>query len=184
MIYRTSIILITLLGLLLTSGCVPTPYKSQKWNFLGGYSEKTVAQDTYEIRFKGNGFTEREAVIDYALLRSAEVALLHQCAFFAIIDAKENAPREETPGVEISYLDGQKLMHPISVYGNFATASGDTYFLQKPDIVNQILCFKKRPNIDHHLYDPRFIILTLRTKYGIQHSEQKLSSKKNPVSVE
>ena len=184
MIARTSLILSTFLSLLLTSGCVPTPYKSQQWNFLGGYSEKIVEKDIYEIRFKGNGFTNREAVVDYALLRSAEVALLHQCAFFAIIDAKENTPEKDAPEVEISYLDGQKLMHPISVYGNFATASGDTYFLQKPNVVNRILCFKKQPDIDHHIYDPHFIILTLRTKYGIQHPEQKISVQKNTGSAE
>jgi len=184
MIARTSLMLSALLWLTLTSGCVPTPYKSQKWSFLGGYSEKLVKQDIYEIRFKGNAFTTREAVVDYALLRSAEVALLHQCAFFAIIDAKENAPGKDAPGAEISYLDGQKLMHPISVYGNFSTGSGDTYFLQKPDAVNRILCFKKPPNIDDHIYDPHFITLTLRTKYGIQYPEQKSSDHKNTSSTE
>ena len=170
--------------LILASGCVPTPYKSQKWSFLGGYSEKMVKQDIYEIKFKGNGFTKREAVVDYALLRSAEVALLHQCTFFAIIDAKENAPEKDVPGAEISYLDGQKLMHPISVYGNFSTGSGETYFLQKPDAMNRILCFKKRPNIDHHIYDPHFITLTLRTKYGIQYPEQKSSTHQNTSITE
>ncbi len=159
------------------SGCVPTPYKSQEWNFLGGYSDTKVQEDTYDIHFKGNAFTKREAVIDYALLRSAEVALEHQCAAFAIIDAKERVSTEENPEGEISYLDGQKLMHPVSVYGNFSTASGKTYFLRKPDVVNRILCFKTQPNIDHHIYDPHFITLTLRTKYGIQHAGQKTSSR-------
>lgn len=184
MIIRTFLIFIVSLGFTLTSGCMPTPYKSQKWGFLGGYSEKIIEKDVYEVRFKGNGFTKREAVVDYALLRSAEVALSHQCTFFTIIDAKENALGEDTTEVEISYLDGQKLMHPISVYGNFSTASGDTYFLQKPDVVNRILCFKKQPNIDHHIYDPHFITLTLRTKYGIQNPEQKFSTPKHASSPE
>lgn len=177
-------VVITTLCAVAISGCVPTPYKSQEWNFLGGYSDTQVKEGIYEIHFKGNAFTTREAVIDYALLRSAEVALEHQCVAFAIIDAKERVSTTENPEAEISYLDGQKLMHPISVYGNFSTAAGETYFLQKPDVVNRILCFKTHPNIDHHIYDPHFITLTLRTKYGIQDPLQKLSSRPSSIAPE
>ena len=123
---------ITILCTFGTTGCVPTPYKSQEWNFLGGYSETKVQEDTYDIHFKGNAFTKREAVIDYALLRSAEVALEHQCVAFAIIDAKERVSTEENPEGEVSYLDGQKLMHPVSVYGNFSTESGKLISCENP----------------------------------------------------
>ena len=180
-LHKVVIIILCAFGI---SGCVPTPYKSQEWNFLGGYSDTKVEEDTYDIQFKGNAFTKREAVIDYALLRSAEVALEHQCVAFAIIDAKERVSTEENPEGEISYLDGQKLMHPISVYGNFSTEAGKTYFLQKPDVVNRILCFKTQPSIDHHVYDPHFITLTLRTKYGIQNAEQKTSLRARSTASE
>ena len=158
----------TLIALsLLMSACVATPYVSQHKYLLGGYSDKSIESNIFEIRFRGNAFSSREQVIDFALLRSAEVAIENHCAYFSIIDATEEKTDKSDNSSQQTYLDGAQLMRPVSVYGNFSTDGGTTFFLQKPRVSNRILCFKKRPDIEHHLYDPRFVILSLRTKYGL-----------------
>lgn len=64
------------------AGCA-TSYQPK--SFSGGYSEIRLREDLFEVSFQGNGSTSRERAADFALLRSAEVALENGFPYFVII---------------------------------------------------------------------------------------------------
>jgi hypothetical protein len=68
---------------LLFSSCA-TPYRPLNDRY--GYSEKQVAIDVYEVSFLGNGSTSHERVLDFAMLRAAEIALSCQAKSFTLLD--------------------------------------------------------------------------------------------------
>jgi hypothetical protein len=68
---RLSFLAVIVLALAL-SGCA-TPY--QKKNPIGGYSETQLGESIFRVSFEGNGYTSRERASDFALLRSAEIAI-------------------------------------------------------------------------------------------------------------
>jgi len=63
------LIAIVILAFIL-QGCA-TSY--QKTSFTGGYSETQLDENVFNVSFKGNGYTSRERVADFTLLRSAEL---------------------------------------------------------------------------------------------------------------
>ena len=69
--------------LLLLAGCA-TPYQSG--GFRGGYKEIQLDENVFQISFKGNAFVSAGRVENYALLRSAEVALENGYEYFVIVD--------------------------------------------------------------------------------------------------
>lgn len=64
--------------------CVSCATRYQKTGSTGGYTETQLGEDTFQVTFHGNGYTNQQLVIDYTLLRSAEVTLAHGFAYFVI----------------------------------------------------------------------------------------------------
>ena len=66
------------------TGCA-TPY--QPMSFGGGFAETQLDENVFRVEVRGNGFTGRERVQDFALLRGARtyncerVHLLRDCGF-------------------------------------------------------------------------------------------------------
>jgi hypothetical protein len=58
----------------LLSACA-TPY--QPMSTLGGYREIQLASNTYRVMFFGNGYTNAELAVEYALRRCAELIREH-----------------------------------------------------------------------------------------------------------
>ena len=65
------------------SSCA-TAYRPLKHQY--GYYECQVGKDQYEVSFLGNGSSSYERVLDYALLRAAEIALKRQAKSFTVSD--------------------------------------------------------------------------------------------------
>lgn len=61
----------------------------QDMGFTGGVSAKPITSDTYRIVSRGNGFTEREVVQDYTLLKAAETTRDAGGTHFVIISASD-----------------------------------------------------------------------------------------------
>ena len=61
-----------------------TPYRPLKHQ--SGYSEQQVGKDEYEVSFLGNGSSSYDRVLDFALLRAAEIALKRQAKCFIVSD--------------------------------------------------------------------------------------------------
>lgn len=62
-----------------------TPY--QKAGFRGGYSETQLSADMYEVHFRGNGYTDSQAVKTYLLRRCAEVTQANGYTHFLPVSA-------------------------------------------------------------------------------------------------
>jgi hypothetical protein len=69
--------------LLLTVSCA-TPY--QKHGYSGGYWEKKVGQDLWEVGFSGNGYTSSLTVSRYLKKRCAELTLKNGFTHYIILD--------------------------------------------------------------------------------------------------
>ena len=102
----SSVILPILLSVLLSS-CTTTSY--QELDSSVGYWDEKVDQsaDTFKIGFDGaewnrNSIAEQEKVMDYALLRSAEVALDNGFRYFVISENHSYTEKKTTKETETS----------------------------------------------------------------------------------
>lgn len=100
------------------AGCA-TAYQST--GVSGGFSEMQMAQDTYRIRFSGNGFTGADAVSEMAMLRAAELTLQSGYTHFIILGAGDS--------VETSYITqpGTTYTTLTPNYGGGYNATSNTY---------------------------------------------------------
>jgi hypothetical protein len=81
---KLTLTIIVLFGLL--AGCA-TPY--QRKAFKGGYSEMRLGENIFQVSFRGNAYTHRDTASDFALLRSAEVALENGFRYFVIVESEK-----------------------------------------------------------------------------------------------
>jgi len=137
---------VAFLVVITVSGCAATPY--QQRGATGGFSETQLAENVFEVRFRGNGYTSSERASDFALLRSAELTLEKGFRYF-IIDDNENAQRVSINTITTSY-------------GN------NTYSISKPHARKVIVCFKEKPNWPGLIYDAQFLVRSLKEKYEIE----------------
>jgi len=89
----------------------------------GGYSETQLNERTFEVRFRGNGYTSPAAAQRGALHRAAE--LTEQMGYYGFYVVGQNTDVRTS-----SYTD------PVNCtrYGNSTTCSGgDTTYIHKPD---------------------------------------------------
>jgi hypothetical protein len=68
---------------LLVASCA-APYQPLKRHY--GYTERQVGLEEYEVSFLGNANSSYERVLDFALLRSAEIAIQHHADSFVVLD--------------------------------------------------------------------------------------------------
>lgn len=71
----------TLATALLLTGCV-TPYQSS--SLTGGYNDKMISADVYEVSFGGNGYTPKQTVEMYFYYRCAEMTLNAGHRYFSL----------------------------------------------------------------------------------------------------
>jgi len=160
-----SIIFIAIAAIAL-SGCA-TPY--QRVGFTGGYSETQLGDNIFQVSFRGNGYTSRERASDFALLRSAELALEHEFRYFVIIESEKGTKIGTYTTPSTSYTTGSAYGYGNYAYGSATTTTygGQTYIISKPRATNTILCFKEKPEINGLVFDAKFVINSIRKKYGI-----------------
>jgi hypothetical protein len=165
-----NIIFVSLAILTITSlfilGCA-TAY--QKSGFTGGYSETQLDDNVFVVSFRGNGYTKRERVADFTLLRSAELALQHGFQFFAIIEANSYTSHSTYTTPTRSTTKGSAYSSGNYVYGSSTTRTtgGKTYNISKPSSSNTIVCFKDKPE-NTFTYNADFIYMSITQKYGIK----------------
>jgi hypothetical protein len=146
----------------------------------GGFSSTRLDENVFQVSFRGNGYTRQERASDYALLRSAEVALEHGFPYFAIVDGQRYAEQSAwtSPSTSTTNLNATTYGN-LSTYGNTGTYSGNTYgtattttyggqtfLIRRPTASNTILCFKEKP--DGFVYNAAFIVKSMKEKYGLE----------------
>lgn len=158
-------VIVIFLVLVFFQGCA-TSY--QKDGLTGGYSETQLDENVFKVSFRGNGYTRRDRVADFTLLRSAELALENGFNFFVIIDSNSYTSTS-------AHTTPTRTNTTANVYGtgNYAygnatstTTGGQTYFVSKPSSSNTIVCFKEKP-AEGFSYNAKFIYKNLSEKYGI-----------------
>tara|TARA_R110002124_G_C8774391_1_gene500238 strand:+ start:228 stop:773 length:546 start_codon:yes stop_codon:yes gene_type:complete len=168
---------ILLVSLVLLSGC-STSYQSN--GLTGGYSETQLDENVFKVAFNGNGYTGREQVADFTLLRSAELTMQSGYKYFVIVNAKSytsnstyTTPKTATTNVNANTYGtanvyGNNATYNENTYGTVTTkvSGGQTYNISKPSSSNTIVCFKEKP-ITGFSYNAEFIFKNISTKYDI-----------------
>ena len=145
-----------------------TPYQRQ--GYRGGFSETQLDENVFRVSFNGNGFTSGGRAVDFALLRSAELARERGYHYFVIV--------EKTGGYSYSSYTTPTQSHTTGTatsYGNTThvnatttTTGGETHLIAKPGVSNTIVCLKQKPeNFQGMVYNADFLYLSLSQKYGI-----------------
>lgn len=147
--------------LVLLSGCA-TGYHPRRGT--GGYSETQFAENVFKVTFKGNGYIDRETVSDYAMLRSAEVALENDFRYFVIIDAQQYSKQGRYTTPTTTY--GSAYNSGGYAQGSTTTYGGQTFLISKPASTNTIYCLKEKP--DGFAYEASFIVRSIKQKYKIR----------------
>ena len=125
-------------------GCAATSYQPR--GRTGGYSDTQLNKNVFRVSFAGNGFTSRDRVTDFLLLRSSELTLQHGFKYFIITNSKEYSYYSITP------------------------KSTGSHIITKPVENCTIICFYKKPHVNNNIivYNAKFIVKSLKTKYGIK----------------
>jgi len=69
-------------------------YKPRGWFFNNGYKEAQLADNIFEVSFKGNPFTDMERTRDFALLRNAELMKEKGYNYFIVVDKIDDSTHE------------------------------------------------------------------------------------------
>ena len=151
---------------LLLTGCATTYHAS---SFSGGFSETQLAENMFRVSFNGNGYTGRNRVVDFTLLRSAELTLEHGFTHFVIIDSSQHTSVSTTTTPTTAHTTGSASMYGDTVYGSSTTTvrPGKTRTISKPSSANTIVLFNGKPETGELSYDARFLFDSISKKYGI-----------------
>jgi len=146
-------------------GCA-TAYQSSGMS--GGYSETQLDVNVFKVAFRGNGFTGKERVADFTLLRSAQLALQNGYKYFVIINANSYTSNSTFTSPTTSNTTASVYGTGNYAYGNATTTTygGQTYNVSKPSSTNTIACFKEKPQYGFS-YNAEFIYKNITQKYGI-----------------
>lgn len=155
------------LFVLLLSGCA-TPYKAH--GLMGGFSETRVSENTFQVSFRGNALASRERVVDFTLLRSAELTLQNGYRYFAILNSNNYTRYGSYTTPKTYSTTGNVQMYGNTGYLNTTTTAygGQTFLYSRPSTMNTIQCFRKKPRIRGIVYDANFIVKSIKTKYKIK----------------
>ncbi len=111
----------------------------QKSLFSGGFEDTQLGPDIFRVSFSGNDSTSMARTKDFALLRSAELALENGYPYFVVVDEQE--------WVEEIQVNDLK--------GNEPRASMTIQLLKAKDGVRGVV------------YDAQFLVDSLKAKYDV-----------------
>lgn len=141
----TKKIFLVMLFLIISSSC-STPYQKQSWySHRGGYSESKLTDNGFRVTFNGNAITDGNTAIDFALLRSAELAKLNDFKYFIIAVTNTSTMHHET-------------------------YNGIRELIGRPSVINLIYCYKNKPlDFNNKIYEVNETINEIRSKYNIEY---------------
>ena len=171
-------IVFALIVVTVLAGCA-TAYQAE--GLSGGFSEAQLDENVFQVTFKGNGYTARDRANDFALLRSAEIALDKGYKYFVIVDAQQYSKNSSytTPTVATTNVNansygsaygyGNTMNYSGNTYGTATTtySGGQTFHISKPGTTNIIACFKDKP--EGFSYNAEFLVKSLKEKYKLNN---------------
>jgi hypothetical protein len=170
--FRSAWIVAVSADLLLCVGCA-TDYHARGAS--GGYSETQFGENVFQVQFHSNEYTSAERTTDFALLRSADVALQHGSPYFMIVDSANGA---DTTTITIPPSASTTFDATGNTIGNYTIASGTattTYspgetrtISSKPNTTNTIALYKGRPVDAGLVYEAAQVEQSIRSKYHLK----------------
>ena len=148
------------------AGCA-TAYQPE--GLSGGFTETQLDTNVWKVSFAGNGYTRGERAEDFAMLRSAELALANGFTHFAFASSRTGTETSTMTTPTTSYSSGNASVYGNSVYGNSTTRTygGNTVFISRPSTNNTVVMFKEKPDLNAMVYDANFICNSLGTKHKV-----------------
>lgn len=159
------------LALLVFCSCA-TPYRPARSG--KGYSDWQISSNEFAVSFRGNGETDAERATDFALLRSAHVALEHGFTHFAVMNVTNTSSARP-------YTLHQQFftaVPPPGAWPPFGMAEQWSYepgyvveydeprIYFRPGTVLRIKCFVSKPE-KPFTYDAKALQQSLKLKYRL-----------------
>jgi len=147
-------------------GCA-TAYQPQGMS--GGFTETQLAPDVWRVNFRGNGYTKGERAEDFAMLRSAELAIANNFTHFAFLSSKTGTEISSYTSPVTSITTGSANIYGNMISGSSTTqySGGDTRYISKPTANNSVTMLNGNPNKSATVYDAAFICNSLGKKYEV-----------------
>lgn len=135
----------------------------------GGFTETQLDSNVWRVSFQGNGYTRGEKVEDFAMLRSAELALQNGFTHFAFLSSKTGGQAIAITAPTTTYTTSNASVYGNNVSGTATshTYGGGTTFVTAPSAQNLVMMFKGKPNVQGIVYDAQFICQSLGRKYEV-----------------
>jgi hypothetical protein len=163
-----------LFAAVLCPGCAATPYRPAGSGDKG-YSDIRLAQDVFEVMFKGNGESTAERVQQLTLLRAAEVAGASGYKWFAIIQ-EERRSRRSTRTTRQTVTEGNRQTTDQATQSEAGRFLGAGYAVRIPPVRHKgfdrqlqfrIQGFNEKPN-GVYVFDVALLQQSIRAKYKIK----------------
>ena len=150
------------------AGCA-TPY--QKNGFRGGYSDVQLDSNTFNVEFRGNGYTRRQTVEIYLLYRCAQLTAEAGYDYFVVVGRDVDAKNQlfATAGNYTSNTTGNASFYGNTAYGA-ATTTGtynppQIFSITKYGGTTTIKAFKgSKPDDNPNAYDAQELLRYLGSK--------------------
>ena len=159
------ILFFTFMGLSLTA-CA-TAYKSNSFFNDGGFSETELQENIFKVAFRGNEFTNKDKIVDFTMLRAAEICSSRNMKYMIISNTS-------TENISTGYLPAtinSNSYGTINSYGNNSNYSSNTNTIINPavslfDTKSNLFvqCLDKKVA---NAWDAEFLSRSLKEKYKI-----------------
>ena len=159
-------VLFTVASLFIITSC--TSY--QPSGFTGGYRDTQLGESIFQISFRGNGYTSKQRVDDFALLRAAEKCMEVGYPFFIVRQSSADVRQGSFTTPTQSRTTGTANVYGNQVYGSARTTTtgGDTITYSKHSATLIIECFRERPDTDELVYEAEWVYKSIRETYDIE----------------
>lgn len=132
--------------------------------FGGGFSETQLDENVWRVTFRSNAFTSELRAQDFALLRSAELALENGYTYFTLTDS---SPKKETGDFTIPSSSHITVYgSDYRTYGNtpLRTYGEGTVSAARPSITKIAVMFKDKPDSQDMGYNASLVCQFLGEK--------------------
>jgi hypothetical protein len=141
--------------------------KYSEYSKLTGTGSKTLmlSENVFRVRFDGDIFTSEERVVDFALLKCADVAMSHGFQYFIVVDEKAISQDRQYKTAEKTYATATQVGNVTT--GSAVKTGGQTFTLTEVQAENTIVCFNEKPEGIAAAFNAHIVSRSIRGKYKI-----------------
>ena len=134
-----------------------TPYQADRWYRDGGYREVSTGTNSWRVEFVGNQNTAMSRVLDFSLLRAAELCQTASTRFM-VVDRTEQ---------RIEHFEEEEVEEVFDADGNVIEERTSTHIVSTPRVIRHIHCTNTVvPNAESHL--PAMLASSIRQQYQLK----------------